>query len=105
MLEFAGGPLDPEIMPYVQFPPDTDTAHLCYNQLVQLPSGYVNFDFGAILIVTLLGVFFFVVGMWFEWVAERFMKKWGRGGGLTAWLEDGLFQLLKRMYAAQNVLG
>jgi hypothetical protein len=105
ILEFAGGPLDPEIVPYVQFPVDTDTARLCYNQLVQLPSGYVNFDFGAILIATFVGIFFFVVGMVFEWVAERCMQKWGRGRGLKEWVEDGQFQLLKRIYAAQNISG
>jgi hypothetical protein len=105
ILEFAGGPLDPEIVPYVQFPVDTDTARLCYNQLVQLPSGFVNFDFGAILIVTFLGIFFLVVGMVLEWVAKWCIQKWGRGRGLKEWLEDGQFQLLKRMYAAQNISG
>jgi hypothetical protein len=105
ILEFAGGPLDPEIVPYVQFPVETDTARLCYNQLVQLPSGYVNFDFGAILVATFIGIFFFVVGMVFEWVAERCIQKWGRGRGLKEWVEDGQFQLLKRIYAAQNISG
>lgn len=105
ILEFAGGPLDPEIVPYVQFPADADTARLCYNQLVQLPSGYMNFDFGAILIVTLIGIFVFGVGMVFEWVAEQCIRKWGRGRGLTEWREAGPFQLLKRIYAAQDISG
>lgn len=102
ILEFARGPLDPEIVPYVQFPIDTDTARLCDNQLVQLPSSYVNFDFGAIVIVTILGVFFFAVGMAFEWIAERCIKKWGGERGVEEWLEDGQFQLLKRTYPAEN---
>jgi hypothetical protein len=105
VLEFAAGPLDPEIVPYVQFPEDSDTAHMCYNQLVRLPSGYVNFDFGAILIVTLVGVVFSVVGLTFDRAAEQWFLKFRRGNGSKEWLEDGQFQLLKKVYEGQNVSG
>jgi len=54
VLEFAGGPSDPELLAYVQYPTGPEIAKLCYNQLLQLPSGYTNFDFGAIVIVTLV---------------------------------------------------
>ena len=105
VLEFAAGPLDPEIAPYVQFPTDTDTARLCYNQLVQLPPGYVNFDFGAILVVTFVGILFFAVGMLFERAAKWYITKRRGERGLKEWREDGQFQLLKRMYEAQNITG
>jgi hypothetical protein len=103
ILEFAAGPSDPEVVPFVHFPEDTDTARMCYNQLVQLPSGYVNFDFGAILVVTLVGVFVFAAALAFEWLAAQCILKWGRGSGLKEWLEDGQFQLLKHTYTARNI--
>jgi hypothetical protein len=105
ILEFAAGLSNPALIPYVQPPTDTDTKNMCYNQLVQLPPGYVNFDFEAILIVTLLGFFIFVMAMCFELVAEKCIKKLDRGRGLTEWREDGQFQLLKKMYEAEGVGG
>jgi hypothetical protein len=89
----------------VQFPTDTDTARLCCNQLVQLPPGYFNFDFGAILVVTFVGILFFAVGMLFERAAKWYITKRRGERGLKEWKEDGQFQLLKRMYDAQNVAG
>jgi hypothetical protein len=105
VLEFAAGPLDPEIAPYVQYPTDTDAARQCDNQLVQLPAGYTNFDFGAILVVTCVGALFFVVGMLFEAGAGWCVEKRGWARGLTEWREDGKFQLLKKLYEAQTPLG
>lgn len=103
IVEFAGGPTDPELVQYVKFPVDTDTASLCYNQLVQLPPGYTNFDFGALMAVTVLGFAIVVLGLSFESIAEWWHKR--RVGRVTGWLEDGQFHLLKRMYEKQGVGG
>lgn len=101
IVEFAGGPTDPEIVPYVRFPDDTDTARLCYNQLVQLPSGYSNFDFGAIMIVAVIGFAILLMAVLFEPIAKWWTKKKGIDGQ-KLWREDGLFHLLKGMYEHQN---
>jgi hypothetical protein len=101
IVEFAGGPTDPEIVPFVKFPVDTDTARLCYNQLVQLPPGYVNFDFGAIIVVTVLGFAIIVIGLTFESIAEFIIKR--RGGQAKDWLEDGQFHLLKKIYEHRDI--
>ena len=104
ILEFAGGPTDPEIVPYVKFPEDTDTARLCYNQLVQLPSGYSNFDFGAMLVVFVVGFAIMLAAISFESVAKWWTRKKGHQGG-RLWEEDGLFYLLKGVYEHQGVAG
>jgi hypothetical protein len=103
IVEFAGGPTDPKIVPYVKFPVDTDTATLCYNQVVQLPPGYVNFDFGAIIVVTVLGFVIVVLGLSYEWIAEKIIKR--RGGNVEDWLENGQLRLLKKMYENHGVRG
>lgn len=102
IVEFAGGPTDPDIVPYVKFPEDTDTARLCYNQLVQLPSGYSNFDFGAIIVVTVVGFAILMMAVFFDRVAERLTRRKGDNGA-TLWREDGVFHLLKGVYKHQNI--
>ena len=104
-LEFAAGPLDLEIAPYVQSPTGTDTARLCNNQLAQVPPGYTNSDFGVTLVSTGVGIAFFAVGMLFERVARRDIKEWRGERGLAEGREDRKFKSLKRMYETQNRKG
>ena len=104
-LEFAAGPLDPVIAPYVQYPTDTGTARLCNDQLAELPPGYTDFDFGVALVSTSVGIAFFAVGMLFERAERRDNKKWRGYRGLAEGREDRKFQSLKRVYETQNRKG
>jgi hypothetical protein len=103
ILEFAAGPTDPDTLPYVTFPQDAETAKLCYNQLVQLPSGYSNFDFGAIIVVTVIGFTIVLMAFLFEPIAEWWTNR-NDGEGLKLWREDGLFHLLKGAYGHRITL-
>jgi hypothetical protein len=78
---------------------------LCNNQRAQVPPGYTDFDFGVTLVSTSVGIVLFVVGMLFEGVARRDIKKWRGEKGLAEGREDGRFQSLKRMYETQNRKG
>jgi hypothetical protein len=68
---------------------------------VQLPPGYVNFDFGAIIIVTILSFAIILVGSTFESIAEFIITR--RGGQVKDWVEDGQFHLLKKIYEHQGI--
>ncbi len=52
-----------------------------------------------------MGILFFTVGMLFERAAKWYITKRRGERGLKEWREDGQFQLLKRMYDAQNIAG
>jgi hypothetical protein len=104
ILEFAAGPTDPEFLSFVQYPTNPVTAQLCYNQLVQLPSGYTNFDFGVIVIITIVGFMIVIMGLYFTKVLGWALRRRGVGWQ-REWIHDGQFQLLKHGYELEGVGG
>jgi len=71
---------------------------------VQLPSGYVNFYFRGIIIVTVVGFAFVATALLFERIASWIAKRRG-SNGFTEWLESGQFQRLKREYENEGIGG
>lgn len=105
IFEFAAGPSSPGLLSYVQYPTDPVAAQLCYNQLVQLPSGYTNFDFGAIVIVTVLGFAMVIVGLIYKKAVGWLLRRQRCLAGEEEWVHDGEFQLLKHGYELEKVGG
>ena len=99
IIDFAGGPSDPTLSPYVQYPVDEELARMCGTQTILLPSdSYSNFNFDAIIGITIVGVFLIVLGLRFEGLFASFLK-WRSKPGERDWVLNGPYQLQRLAYA------
>ena len=70
-IDFAVGPADQSLDQYVRKPQDA-LASQCYSQRIMLPSGSTNFKFSAIIIIAVVGGFFWLLGTGIERLVDMY---------------------------------
>lgn len=103
MLTFATGPSNPAFYPYLNIT-SISREHGCNNQRIRSPSGHVNFDFTALIVLIAVGAAFILSGLLFEtvveWIANR-KPAWKKS--FAIWTADGLFQVQRRALEAKGI--
>ena len=112
-IDFAVGPADQSLDQYVRKPQDA-LASQCYSQRIMLPSGSTNFKFSAIIIIAVVGGFFWLLGTGIERLVDNVLLLCSpRKGSLQPsrartrarksrldWILDGPCQLQRLAYKA-----
>jgi hypothetical protein len=100
IIDFAGGPSDPTAAQWGTYPfTSPELAQTCHSQLVMIPAGYQNFNFDAIIIVTVIGLGLLVTGITFESCFNSCLKRRRREDQLRQWRYDAPFQLQRLAYS------
>ena len=105
VIDYALGPLVPDLFQYQVFPNHPVAAALCNNQKVRNQVGNTNFEFAPLLVVLFVGLLLIALGNTMECLVQFARKRMRKSSfSKVQWTLDGLLQLQRLAYGEAGVV-